>query len=163
MADFSNLLANIAYIASAIAFVAGFLLTVITGAAKPVKVLLAVLTGIFALALIAGLIFSRGLLIYLVFQIIALILLWYLLIIVGAVFGGGAYLLINKKPPGKNLADANMEEYLPALEFSAIENITEERAISRIKSGYYHGGLHKGTWYIHKSQLSHTIKPRGAP
>jgi hypothetical protein len=150
----TDLLVNIAFAATAIAFLAGLLLTASTGAARPVKMLLVILTGMFVIGFIGGLIFSRGLLIYLLFQIIALIILWYFMVILGAVCGGGIYLLIHKKPPGKNLGDANIEEYLPALEFAAQEGITEERAISRIKSGYYQGGLRGGAWYIHKSELS---------
>lgn len=149
-----DMLANIALIATAVAFAVGFMLTSTSGSAKPVKIFLGIATAVLAIALVVGLIISRGLLIYLTFQIIALIMLWYLMVILGAVCGGGMYVWMNRKPPGTNLQSADMSEYLRASEFSALEQITEERAISRIKSGYYQGGLLQGAWYIHRSELS---------
>jgi hypothetical protein len=146
--------ADIALIATAVAFVAGFLLTVTTGAVRPVKIFLGVLSGIFILGLVGGLIFTRGLLIYLLFQIIALVLLGYLLVIAGAVCGGGVYMLLHKTPAGKNLDRSGIAAYLPAEEFARIEAVAAERVVSRIKSGYYQGGLLEGAWYIHKSELS---------
>lgn len=146
--------ADITLIATAVAFAAGFLLTVTTGAARPVKIFLAVLSGIFVIALIVGLVVTRGLLIYLLFQIVALVMIAYLIVVLGAVCGGGAYMLIHKKPAGQSLGAADVASYLPAAEFASREELTEERVIGRIRSGYYQGGRFQGAWYIHRSELS---------
>jgi hypothetical protein len=147
-------LARIASITVAVAFISGLLITAITGAARPVKVFLAILAVISVSGIIAGFILSNGLLFYLVFQIISLVVLLFFVVIFGAVCGGGIYLLRHKKPLGKSLSKPDVENYLPVAEFSTLEGITEERALGRIKGGFYQGGLYEGTWYIHKSELS---------
>jgi hypothetical protein len=148
--DLNHILAVSALVAITVAFVAGLLITALTGAARPVKILLAILTAIVIVAVIGGIIFSRGLLIYLLFQLIALVLILYFVVVFGAVCGGGIYLLLHKKTRGKRLSQPELADYLPAAEFSALEGITEERALS----GFYQGGRHQGRWYIHKSELS---------
>lgn len=147
-----DLVADIALLIVLAAFVSGLLLTATTGSAKPVKIFLSILTAIFSLASIAGLMVT-GLLIYLLFQIIAAILILYLVIIFGAVCGWGLYVLRHKKPRGKPLSKLDLAEHMPLAEFATLEGITEERAVARIKSSYYRGGLHEGAWYIHKSEL----------
>jgi hypothetical protein len=153
-----DLVADIALLVVFAAFVSGLLLTATTGSARPVKIFLGILTAIFSAASIAGLMFT-GLLIYLLFQIIAAILILYLVIILGAVCGWGLYVLRHKKPRGKPLSKFDIAEYLPLAEFATVEGITEERALARIQSSYYRGGLHEGAWYIHKAELSSAKKP----
>ncbi|MES2603891.1 MAG: hypothetical protein V4603_03080 [Pseudomonadota bacterium] len=148
-----ELATNLAIAVAVLCFMAGMLITAITGAAGPVKRLFVILTGIFAIALLGGLIFSRGLLIYLLFQIIALIIVLYFLVIAGAVCGGGIYALLHKKAPGSKLRSGDLADYVPLAEFAALSAIDVERAMARIKSGFYQGGRHKGAWYIHKSEL----------
>ena len=134
-------------------FVIGVLITTLTGSARAIKVLLAIVSGIVVVALVAGFIFSRGLLIYLTFQILALVMLWYLVLIAGAVCGGGIYLLLHRKRVGKALTPAELGDYLPLAEFSRRDGIEPERALVRIRSGYYLGGSCEGQWYVHKSEL----------
>lgn len=149
-----ELATDIAIAVAALCFFAGVLITAVTGAARPVKVLLVILSGIFAIALLGGLIFSRGLLVYLLFQIIALIIILYFLVIAGAVCGGGIYALLNKKAVGTKVRSEDMVNYVSVAEFATLAAIDKERAMARIKSGFYQGGRHKGLWYIHKSELA---------
>ena len=149
-----DLVAAIAIGVVAVAYFSGLLLTASTGSVRPVKVFLSVLSIIFGVASVVGLIFSRGLLVYLLFQIIAAILILYFVVIFGAACGWGIYALQHKKPRGKPLSKLDIGEYLPAAEFAMLEGITEERALARIKSSYYQGGLYEGAWYIHKSELA---------
>lgn len=135
-------------------FCTGVLITAISGSARAVKLLLAGVTALLVLALAGGLIFTRGLLIYLTFQIIALVVMWYLVLIAGAVCGGGIYLLLHRKPPGKALTQAELSDYLTLTEFCAREGVDAERAEARIRSGYYTGGRVDGVWYIRRSELS---------
>lgn len=137
-----------------VAFIAGLLCTVDSGSVRNVKILLGVLTLLICTGFAAGLVFSRGLLILFLFHLITLICVLSVFIIVGAACGGAIYLYRHQKPPGKSLDKAELGEYLPAAEFATLEGISEERALPRIKSGYYKGGLHQGAWYIHKSELS---------
>ena len=151
-----ELLAGIATISAPVAFISGLLITALTGAARPVKIFLGILAAVAGAGIIAGFIFSNGLLFYLVFQIISAVVLLCFIVILGAVCGAGIYALRHKKPPGKSLSFLDIEHYLPGAEFSTLEGITEERALGRIKGGFYQGGLYEGTWYIHKSELSHS-------
>ena len=114
------------------------------------------LSAVFTLLIILGFVFSRGLLIFLLFQIIALILIWYMCVVVGAVCGGGVYSLRHKHAPGKKLTQAELGDYLPAADFAAQEGVEVERALARIRSSYYRGGQYEGAWYIHKSERSGT-------
>jgi hypothetical protein len=157
--DFFGILANTVYVLAGLAFVAGLLITATTGAMKPVKTLLWALTALFTLIIIAGFIFSRGLLIFLLFQIIALILVLYMFVVLGAVCGGGIYMRRNKQAVGKHLSQADLEDYLPVAEFCALEGVDEERALARIRSGYYRGGSDAGAWHIHRSELAQNKAP----
>lgn len=147
-------LTKIAVNVSLITFLAGFLITAVSGSARAIRYFLAALTGIFILATIAGFILSRGLIIFLLPQLIVLLILIFFVIIAGAACGGGLYVLIHKKSRGGKLSAQEIEDYLPISEFSEIEGITEERALGRIKNGFYHGGRYEGGWYVHKSELS---------
>jgi hypothetical protein len=154
--DIFGILADVVYAVAGLAFLCGLLITAITGAARPVKTFLWVLTGIFTLLIALGFVFSRGLLIFLLFQIIALILVWYMFVVVGAVCGGGLYLLRHRQAPGTRLTQEELVDYLPAADFAAREGIEVERALARIRSSYYRGGQYEGSWYIHRSEQSRT-------
>jgi hypothetical protein len=154
--DYFGILADFVYAVAGLAFLCGLLITAVTGAAKPVKTFLWWLTGLFTVLIAIGFVFSRGLLIFLLFQIVALILIWYMFVVVGAVCGGGIYSLRHKQAPGQRLTQAELGDYLPAAEFAAREGIDTERALARIRSSYYRGGQYDGAWYIHRSELSQT-------
>ncbi len=156
--DFFGILENAVYAVAALAFFSGLLITSITGAVKPVKTFLWVLTGVFTVIIGIGFFFSRGLLIFLLFQIIALILVWYMFVVFGAVCGGGIWSWQHKQA-AKRLGQADISEYLPTAEFCALEGIDEERAVARIKSGYYRGGQFGGAWYIHGSERTQNRAP----
>jgi hypothetical protein len=152
--DYFGILANAVYAVAGLAFLAGLGITAVTGSMKPVKTFLWVLTGLFTLLIAAGFVFSRGLLIFLFFQIVALILVWYMFVVFGAVCGGGLYSLRHRQATGKRLSPSELGDYLPAADFAAREGIEEERALARIKSSYYRGGQYEGTWYVHRSEQS---------
>ena len=151
--DVFAILFDAIYAVAALAFLTGLLITATTGSAKPVKTLLKVLTIIFTLLLVASYIVFH-LIIFLAFQIIALILIWYMCVVIGAVCGGGIYSMLHRQPTGKPLTQEELGEYLPAADFAAREGIDVERALARIKSSYYRGGQFEGTWYIHRSEQS---------
>ncbi len=146
--DFFGILVNAVYAGAGLFFLSGLLITAATGAAKPVKTFLWVLTGVFTVILIIGFVFSRGLLIFLLFQIVALIIIWYMCVVFGAACGAGIYAWRTKQAT-KRVAEADLGDYLKVSEFCALEGIDEERALARIKSGYYRGGQFGGAWYIH--------------
>jgi hypothetical protein len=147
-----GLLAKIAMIMVYISIVSGFLITAITGSPRRVKHFLAVMNGIAALIAIALLIVIRAF-VYLLFQYITVMLALSFLTIFGATLGYGFYLLIHHKPPGNKLDRNNLDDYLPSPDFAIQEGIDEDRAIGRIKSGYYDGGKIDGIWYIRKTEL----------
>ena len=150
--DVFGLLADAVYAVAGIAFLSGLVITAVTGRAQPVKRFLWGLTALFTLLIIAGFVFSRGLLIFLLFQIIALILIWYMFVVIGAVCGGGIHSLRHKRKVGAHITQDELGEYLPVNEFCAMEGIDEDRALARIRSGYYRGGAFGKAWYIHKSE-----------
>lgn len=150
--DFFGILADAVYAVAGIAFLSGLAITAITGRAQPVKKFLWVLTALFTVLIIAGFIFSSGLLIFLLFQIIALILIWYMFVVIGAVCGGGIHSLRHKRQVGARITQDELGDYLPVNEFCALEGIDEDRALARIRSGYYRGGSLGKAWYIHKSE-----------
>ena len=135
------------------AFISGFIITVLTGSARGIKILLIGLSVLFTVVVIPGFIVTNGLLIFLILQLISMLIIIFMFIIVGAVTGGGIYNLIHKKK-NKIVGEDVIHEYLSLGEFSEKEGITEQRALSRIKSGYYHGGLYAGNWYVHNSELT---------
>lgn len=137
-----------------VCFCVGAALTAATGKARPVKLLLLALTGIFAISLVVGLIISRGLLVYLLFQVIALVIILYFVVIAGAVCGGGIYLLLHRRAPGQVVDPNELADYLSVADFANAEGVEPERLIARIKSGFYRGGRHAGVWYVHRSELS---------
>jgi hypothetical protein len=151
--DVFAILFDAIYAVGGLAFLAGLLITATTGSAQPVKTLLKVLTIVFTLLLVGSYIAFR-LIIFLAFQIIALVLIWFLCIVVGAVCGGGIYSLRHKQAPGKRLTQEELGEYLPAADFAAREGIEVERALARIRSSYYRGGQYDGAWYVHRSEQS---------
>lgn len=154
MFDLADLLAKITIAVAILAFVGGVLLTVFTGNFRAFRITLIALSATLGIALVIGMVVTVGRLIFLTFQLLSVIFIVYLLMLAGAVCGYGLFVLIHKKPPGKKLQAAELDDYLPATEFAVQERIDEERALSRIKSGYYQGGLFQGVWYIHKTELS---------
>lgn len=138
----------------AIAFLAGMLLTAITGTARSVKIFLAVMSAIAAAGIVIGMVMSGGLLIYLLFQLVALVIGLCFIVIIGAVCGGGMYALLHKQKPGKPLSEAELANHLPLAEFCLREGVDEERATVRLTSSFYAGGRYQGRWYVHKSELS---------
>lgn len=153
-----EMLAEIALGVAAAAFVAGLLISAITGSVRAVKLFLGIVAGVAAIALVGGLVFSRGLLVYLLFQLIAGVLILLFVVIAGAVCGGGIYLLRHRKPAGMTLQEMELADYLPLAEFCTLEGISEDKALARSKNGYYRAGLHAGAWHIHKAELSQAGK-----
>lgn len=139
---------------AALSFITGLLITAITGSARHIKVLLGGLSGLFVLVTGVGLVITKGLLIYLVFQLLTLLMAMVILVVLGAVCGGGIYLLRTRRSNDRGVNPAELGDYLMVAEFATREGISEERALSRISSGYYRGGRHGGRWYIHKSELA---------
>jgi hypothetical protein len=156
--DIFGILIDSIYAIAALLFVIGLLLTASTGRTRPVKIFLALLNGLFTLLIAVGFFFTPFV-IFLLFQIIALILVWDLCVVVGAVCGGGIYSLLHKQPVGKHLVQGELGDYLPLAEFAAREGIDEERALARIRSGYYRGGSFGGAWYVHASEQSQHKAP----
>lgn len=151
--DIFGILVDSIYTIAALLFLVGLILTASTGSARPVKIFLVLLSGLFTLIIGVGFFFTPFV-IFLLFQIIALILIWDMCIVVGAVCGGGIYSLRHKQPIGKRLAPGDLTDYLPLAEFAAREGIDDERALARIRSGYYRGGSFEGAWYVHASEQS---------
>jgi hypothetical protein len=151
--DVFAILFDAIYAIAGLAFLAGLLITATTGSAQHVRTLLKVLTVIFTILLIASYVAFR-LVIFLAFQIIALVVIWEMCVVAGAVCGGGIYSLMHKKQVGGTLTQEALGDYLPVAEFAAREGIEEERALARIKSSYYRGGQCAGAWYVHKSEQS---------
>jgi len=149
-----ELVKDIALTVFSLAFIASLLTTVFSGSGRFLKILLLLLTGIFLIVSIAGFYFTSGWLIFLYTQLIVLWLIIYGVIITGAVTGGGIYLLIHQRRIGDTLNADELADFLPLQEFCALENLTEDRTLGRIRSRYYRGGKCNGTWYIHKSELS---------
>ena len=136
------------------AFLSGFLITVVSGSGKAVKVWLLLVFLVFTGFTVYGFMLSGGLLVFLVFQLVVLLFILIFVIIAGAAAGGGVYALIHKKPEGNPLAETEINDYLALSDFAGLEKITEDRALARIRSGFYTGGTYQGQWYVHKSELS---------
>jgi hypothetical protein len=136
------------------AFMAGLLITAVTGSSKGVKRLLIGLSVLFVIATGVGFFFSQGLLIFLLFQIIALVLAIYIVIVAGAAVGGIVHSSMNKTGARKILQETDLGDYVPAAEFALAAGTSEERVLGRINSGYYRGGCAQGRWYVHKTELA---------
>lgn len=149
-----DFITDLALIVSLVSFLCGLLITAISGSAKGAKIFLGILSALTIIALLIGLIVSGGLLVFLLFQLITLVLIIFFTIIAGAVAGGGIYKLIHKHSAFKQLKEEDLKDYLSLAEFATIEVIDKERAQGRIKSGYYDGGKYKNALFIHKSELS---------
>lgn len=145
---------RVALMIVSVAFLSGFLITVISGSARAVKIFLAVVGVLGFISIVVALVLSGNLFVFLMFQYIVVLLILCFIIIAGAVCGGGVWLLIHRKTPGLVMKGQDLSDFLPLAEFSAQEGITEERAMARIESGYYEGGRFDGKWYIRKSELS---------
>jgi hypothetical protein len=156
--DIFGILIDSIYIAGALLFLVGLMLTATTGSFRPVKIFLWILTGFFTLLIAIGFYFT-AFLIFLLFQIIALILLWYMCVVVGAACGVGIWSLRHKRQIGEQLAQKDLGEFIPVAEFCAREGVDEERVLARIRSGYYRGGAFGGAWYVHRSEQSRRNPP----
>ncbi len=149
-----ELIADITVYVFSAAFISGLLITAVSGSARAVKVYLIFLTALSILGTLIGLIFSQGLLIFLLFQIITLIIIIFFFIIAGAAVGAGIYQLIHKQPAFKKLRESELIDYLALAEFAELEDISTDRVQLRVKSGLYRGGQYKQERYMHNSELS---------
>jgi hypothetical protein len=136
------------------AFLSGFLITAVSGSGKAVKIWLLLVFLVFTGFTVYGFILSGGLLVFLVFQLVVLLIILFFVIIAGAAAGGGVYALIHNKSGSKQLSENEINDFLAVSDFAGLENITQDRALARIKSGFYTGGKYQGKWYVHKSELS---------
>lgn len=150
--DIFAVLLDSIYFVAAVLFVIGLLLTATSGKVRPVKTFLWILTALFTVLIGIGFLFTPFL-IFLLFQIVALILIWYMCIVAGAVCGGGLYALRHKRA-AQTLTAAELAEFVRLEDFCRQEGVDEERARARISSGYYRGGAFDGTWYVHRSEQS---------
>ena len=155
--DIFDVLLDSIYLLAAIFFAIGLLLTATSGKAGPVKIFLWTLTALFTLLIGVGFLFTPFL-IFLLFQIVALILIWYMCVVAGAVCGGALYSWRHKQRAA-GLAEAELGDFVPLAEFCLKEGIDEERARARISSGYYRGGAFNGAWYVHRSEQSRQQAP----
>jgi hypothetical protein len=143
-------------------FMIGALITALGGSSGAVKRLLIGLSLFFFIATAIGFVFSRGLLIFLVFQIIALVLGIYIVIVAGAAVGIVINSFVNKTNALKILREADLGDYVTVKEFALAAGTSEERVLGRINSGYYRGGCVQGRWYVHKTELT-SLQPADAP
>jgi hypothetical protein len=156
--DIFGILLDSIYTLAAVFFTIGLLLTATSGKAAPVKAFLWILTALFIVLIGIGFAFTT-LLIFLLFQIIALILLWYMCVVAGAVCGGGLYAWRHRQRTGDALAESELGDFMPLAEFCRMEGVDEERARARISSGYYRGGAFNGEWYVHRCEQSRQDTP----
>lgn len=155
--DIFDILLDSIYFLAALFFAIGFLLTATSGRARPVKIFLGILAALFTLLVGIGFAFTPFV-IFLLFQIVALVLIWCMCVVAGAVCGGGLYAWRHRRNTG-NLGEAELGDFVPLAEFCRLEDVDEERALARIRSGYYRGGAFNGTWYVHRSERSRQPVP----
>jgi hypothetical protein len=136
------------------AFLLGLFLNLGTGSGRALKVCLSGFAVMFAGAAVVGLILSGGLLIFLLFQLIILMLLWLFTLFVGGLCGSGVRKLLQGLDSRKVLRQQDLADYILVAEFAAAEGIDAERALARIRSGYYKGGKFAGQWYVHCAELT---------
>jgi hypothetical protein len=136
------------------AFLLGLCLNLVTGSGRALKYCLSAFAVLFGIAAVAGLVLSGGLLIFLLFQLIILMLLFLFTIFVGGLCGSGVLRLVQDYAARKTVAPQDLTEHLPLAEFAEREGIDVERVLARIRSGYYKGGRFAGAWYVHRAELS---------
>ncbi len=136
------------------AFLLGLFLNLATGSGRALKLCLTGFAVMFAGAAGVGLILSGGLLIFLLFQLIILMLLWLFTVFVGGLCGSGVRKLLQDLDSRKLVSREDLADYLPVAEFAAAEGVDVERALTRIRSGYYKGGKFEGQWYVHCAELT---------
>ena len=125
------------------AFISGFLITVLGGSARGIKILLIALSVIFTLVVIPGFIVTRGLLIFLILQLISMLIIIFMFIIVGAVTGAGIYHLIHKKK-NTNLDQGLIHEYISLVEFSEKKGSLKNVRLHALKVVTIWAGFMKG-------------------
>ena len=136
------------------AFLLGLCLNLVTGSGRALKLCLSSFAVMFSGAAVVGLILSGGLLIFLLFQLIILMLLWLFTLFVGGLCGSGVRKLLQDHDSRKLVSQQDLADYLPVAEFAAAEGVDVERALARIRSGYYKGGKFAGQWYVHCAELT---------
>lgn len=147
------LLLRAIYLAAALLFLTGFVLGASRGTAPlPTRGLL-ILNLLFLLLLVAGLVLSGGLAVFLMFQYVGLVLVLDIVYVAGACCGAGLHALQHRKQ-ATALDTRALQDYLALEEFAQREGITEERVLVRLRSGFYRGGQHDGRWYVHRSELT---------
>lgn len=156
--DIFDVLLGSIYLLAAVFFVIGLLLTTFSGRARPVKIFLWILTALFTVLIGIGFAITPFV-IFLLFQIVALILVWFMCIVAGAVCGGGLYSLRHKRKAANSLVETELNDFVPVSDFCRQEGVDEERALARIRSGYYRGGAFNGRWYVHRSEQSRQQAP----
>lgn len=155
--DIFGILLDSIYLLAAVFFAIGLLLTATSGKARPVRIFLWILTALFTLLIGVGFLFTPFI-IFLLFQIVALILIWDMCVVAGAVCGGGLYALRHKRA-AHTLTAADLAEFVPLEDFCTHEGVDAERVRARISSGYYRGGAFDGKWYVHRSEQSRQDVP----
>lgn len=136
------------------AFLLGLCLNLVTGSGRALKYCLSAFGLLFGIAAVAGLVLSGGLLIFLLFQLIILMLLFLFTIFVGGLCGSGVLRLVQDYAARKTVAPQDLADHVAVAEFAALEDIEAERVLARIRSGYYRGGRFAGAWYVHRAELS---------
>ena len=149
-----ELLLNAVFAIFGAAFVIGFFFTLFSGHFRGIKILLIIFSILFVILIIPGFILTQGWLIFLFFQLMTFWIVIYMFLLTGAAAGFGVHGLIHKKSPGSIISESELKEYLTLGDFSVQEGIDEERALTRIRNGFYKGGRLEGEWYVHQSELS---------
>jgi hypothetical protein len=136
------------------AFMLGLALNLATGSGRALKYCLGGLALLFAIAAGVGLVLSGGLLIFLLFQLVILILLFLFTLFVGGLCGSAVLKLLQDSDARKSVQLHELDEFLSVAEFAAAEDLDAARVEARIRSGYYKGGRFQGQWYVHRSELT---------
>jgi hypothetical protein len=134
------------------AFLLGLILNFLTGSGRALKYVLVGFALLFGVAAVVGLAVSGGLLIFLLFQLIILMLLFLFTLFVGGLCGSGLRGLLQRHGARKTLRPEQLGDYVEVALFCAAQGEDEERTLARIRSGYYQGGSCRGRWYVHKSE-----------
>src|SRR5690606_33511887 len=127
--DIFAILLDSIYFLAAVFFVIGLLLTAFSGKARPVKIFLWILTALFTVLIGIGFAVTPFV-IFLLFQIVALILVWFMCVVAGAVCGGGLYSLRHKRKAANNLTETELADFVPLADFCKQEAVDEERALA---------------------------------
>lgn len=148
-----ELLGQALLLIAAAVFGLGFMLAQASGTWQLPRRVLISLNVLYLVLLVVGLLLTKGFLVFLMFQYIGLVLVLDIVYVAGAASGAGLRAVQQRKRA--TALDATMlDDYMDVTEFAAREGIEAERALARIKSGYYKGGCRDGRWYVHRSELT---------